>query len=372
MQRIYFDHNATTVVLPEVRESVLSVMSQAYNPSSVHYEGRQAKLLVEDARRSVAKLFCIDLRDRKHEVVFTSSATEANNMVFASTKNMMVITAETEHSSVLRAAAMQNGKVKLVSVDESGIINLSELEHILSTAESPCLISIMAANNETGVVQPLEEIVAVAKKYNATLHTDAVQVPGKLQLDLSDFDFISCSGHKCGGLAGVGALIYNSKMKLLPLFYGGGQEKNLRAGTENIAGIAAFGKAFEWNILNSGARQQRLLILRNLLEKEIRALNGNAKIFGSSAKDRLCNTSMIMMPGISAQKQLILFDIEGFAVSAGSACSSGKVASSQVLKAMGVSEAEAACAIRVSLSHTNTEAEIIRFVEVWNKIATMK
>ena len=371
MTRIYFDHNATTPPLPEVVEFLQTIVNQPMNPSSIHHEGRRATHIVEDARRDICQIFNIDLNTHSHSAIFTSSGTEANNMLFASHTDSAIIVSATEHSSVLEAARRYAKHLHILEVDANGIVKLDQLKATLQKHDHPCLVSIMAANNETGVIQPLAYITEIIRKYDAKLHSDCVQAPGKLALDGSELDYITTASHKCGGIAGTGVLIHKKHAKLKRFMEGGGQEKYMRGGTENVLSIASFGKAARWYNEHFAKRVLHITKLQNQLEQTILSFGLGAKIYGSQSQNgKLCNTSMIMMPGAKATQQLMRFDLEGFAVSAGSACSSGKIGQSHVLEAMGVPEDEISCSIRVSLSHSNTAEEIEKFTTLWHKIAS--
>lgn len=369
MQRIYFDHNATTNTLPEAQEVINMTIDQALNPSSIHQEGRNASHILHEARQNICQLLHLDFTKHDHNVIFTGSGTEANNMFFASHRNSTVIISAIEHKSVIEAAKHFCPNLHILDVDQDGIINLNQLEELLKT-HSNCLISIMLANNETGVIQPIDQISDLAKENNAMLHSDCSQVLGKMIFDAKDLDYITLSAHKCGGISGTGALIHKTTSPISPLLFGGGQEKNMRPGTENIVGIAAFGTAAKWCHNNTKYRAEYLQNLQANLEAKLLDTKLGATIFGiKSPYGRLCNTTMVEMPNVPAQQQLIQFDLAGFAVSSGSACSSGKVGKSHVLDAMGVPNTASQCAIRISLSHTNTLDEVKKFTELWKNIA---
>lgn len=362
---IYLDHNATTPVLPEVRDAMLEILSYPSNPSSIHAFGRNAKASMEKARQNVAWMFGIDLRRDGYSLVFTGSGTESNNLVMSSIgSSLRTIVSAVEHPSILRHKDY-NDNIDILDVDKNGIARLDLLEEWLKDNRGG-LVSIMMANNETGVIQPIKEIARLVHQYDGLLHSDCVQAAGKIDVDLIDLDvdFISISGHKFGGSAGVGALIYKEKYSLMPLIIGGGQERGVRAGTENLAAIVGIGVASRYyhrKITPDG------IALRDLFESRITEVCKDVVIFGSEVV-RLHNTSMISMPDVPANQQLIAFDMEGIAVSSGSACSSGKVKASHVLKAMGAEDKLADCAIRVSLGIGNTKAEVDRLAEVWIKI----
>lgn len=351
---IYLDYNATAPMLPEVAEKMHALMGTPHNPSSVHDYGRRARAFVEDARRKVSQ--CAGAKG--HEVVFTSGGTEANTLALNGLERVAHVVSAVEHVSVLKNVLQP----KIVPVDNDGIIRLDALEEILKKMESKALVSIMLANNETGVIQPVKEAAEIVCHYGGYVHCDASQAFGKIPVDMQalNVDMLTVSAHKCGGPQGVGALIVKKGIKLSALQKGGGQEKGLRAGTENVAGIAGFGVAAEKAGKMDGA-------LRDALEKNIKTFAPDAIIFGEKAQ-RLPNTSCIAMPGVSGETQVIDFDLKGFAVSSGAACSSGKVEISHVLLAMGVDEALASCAIRVSLSPMTKEFEVDAFIVAWKAL----
>ncbi len=365
---IYFDYNATAPVLPEVANAVLKCLSSFGNPSSIHRRGREARALVETARDSVAELIGANARD----VVFTSGGTEANGLALQglldSGRCKSIMASAVEHPSVLAHVAVD----QRIPVDANGQIKLDALEEALQRCSSPVLISTMYANNETGVVQPISAVVDLARKYDALTHCDAVQAPGKAQLDVSDLgvDLVTLSAHKFGGMKGVGALILNNNLPISAEILGGGQERGRRAGTENVLGIVGFGIAAKF-YADARNEIERVKNLRDRLESEIRQKFPEAIIVGSDV-ERLCNTSCVLVPGIPSEHQLMKLDLENIAVSAGSACSSGKVAPSHVLLAMNISNEDAKCAIRVSLGRNNTDADVDRFLNVWSQAAGNK
>jgi cysteine desulfurase len=354
---IYLDHNATAPLDPVVHTAVIEALGTLGNASSVHTPGRTVRALLEQARSRVADFFAV----KPSQVVFTSGATEANMMLLKGWPGSL-ITSTIEHDSVLEA----NPSARRCRVDSQGILDLEHLEDLLKHSPSPVLVSVMAANNETGVIQPLEKIAEVCRRYGAKLHSDAAQAVGKIQLNWQQLqlDFISVSGHKLGALQGVGALILNEKIPLQPLIRGGGQERSHRSGTENSIGIISLGTAIE-----EGVQQdwEPVRHLRDDLETRFLDLCPEGMIFGQGAP-RLPNTSCLATPGISSPTQVMYFDLKGISVSAGSACSSGKVKTSLVLKAMGVMEPMLENSLRVSLGPSTTRQDIDRFIEVWRDL----
>ena len=364
---VYMDHNATTAVRPAVKDAVARALELTGNASSVHASGRVARSLIEDARERVAAL----LGARPRDVVFTSGGTEANALALLGAapgpdggpERPRVLVSAVEHVSVLKAAP----DTETLAVDADGVVDLPALDAMLAADGRPALVSVMLANNETGVIQPLAEVSEIARKHGARVHCDAVQAAGKIAVDPAalGIDMVSLSAHKIGGPTGVGALVLFGDTDLSALVHGGGQERGRRAGTENVPGIAGFGVAAE-------AAQGGLSDFASLgaWRDGIEAvLGGHAgvRVFGAGVS-RLANTICLTMPGVQAEHQIIALDLEGVAVSAGSACSSGKVEPSHVLAAMGVPAEEAATAIRVSLGWNTTEDEVQRFVEAWNEV----
>jgi cysteine desulfurase len=352
----YLDHNATSPLRPAALEAMAEALRAGGNPSAVHSAGRKARGLVEAARRRVAGLVgCLP-----SEVVFTSGGTEANNMALRGSGRRRVLVSAVEHDSVLKASPGAD----IIPVDREGVIDLAALERALSQSDEPALVSVMLANNETGVVQPVDAVVRLARRSDALVHCDAVQAAGKLTFDIHGLgvDYLSLSAHKFGGPTGVGAVVVRSGAPLLPDRRGGGQEANRRAGTENVAGIAGFGAAAE-------AAQSDLSMapLRDHLEATLLLLAPGARIFGAGAP-RLSNTSCVSMPGVKAETQVVALDLAGICVSAGAACSSGKVQRSAVLDAMGVEPAEAATAIRVSLGWNSEMGDIDRLIAGWRDL----
>src|SRR5262245_51866720 len=340
------------------------------NASSVHIEGRAARSLIEQACEDVARLVGAESRN----VTFTNSATEANVMALTpaieiggrrEARDRLFVSA-VEHPSVLNGGRFPSGQVEELPVTSDGVIDLNALRLALSHSARP-LVSVMLANNESGVVQPISEIADIVHAAHGVLHVDAVQGPGRVACGIGVLgaDLMSISSHKLGGPQGAGALIRRGDVHIGdPLIKGGGQERGLRAGTENVAAIAGFGAAA------AAARRadvQRLASLRDRFEAGLRSLTPQVVIFGEKAP-RLSNTSLFTVPGLKAETAIIAFDLNGVAVSSGSACSSGKVQASHVLIAMGVEPAVARGAVRVSLGWSTAEADIDALLTSWNKV----
>lgn len=367
---IYCDYNSTSPVLPECISAMTEAMATPLNPSSVHTFGRDAKTMIEVARSDIASMLGINLRKDQYTIVFTSSATEANNLIMrnfdyhvASSKGKILVSS-TEHISILRHKEYNNN-IDILPVDSNGIISMRMLEEWLVQNQGEAnLVSIMLANNETGVVQPIKEITAMVHKYGVLMHSDCVQGPGKIKCDILDLDvdFASISAHKFGGPLGAAALVYKTGRNLLPQILGGGQERGIRAGTENIPAIVGFGVAAKKHTHQTSR-------LRDIFEAEITNICSDAIIF-CKASPRLPNTSMIHMPNVPANVQIISFDMKGIAVSSGSACSSGKVKISHVLTAMGAPDKIADCAIRFSFGPSTTERDVAILISTWQEIYT--
>ena len=370
--RAYFDWNATASLRAEARAAMLAALDLTGAASSVHGEGRGARAVVETARAQVAALVGAEPKS----VIFTSGATEAN--MLALTPDHLVLgrkvvcgrlfVSAIEHASVLSGGRFPADKVELLPVTADGVVDVQALRAALADAERP-LVSVMHANNETGVIQPIAKIAAIVHEAGGILHVDAAQTAGRIDCDIVALgaDMLTISSHKLGGPQGAGALVLNGPQPATPLIKGGGQERGFRAGTENIAAIAGFGAAAE---AASRTRQDdalRMAALRDQIEASLRSDMPGVVIFGSQAP-RLPNTSLAAVPGLKAETALIAFDLNGVAVSSGSACSSGKVAQSHVLAAMGVERALAAGAVRVSLGWATTQDDIESLLNAWKKV----
>jgi cysteine desulfurase len=376
-KRTYLDHNATCPLRPMARAAVAEAISFVGNASSVHAEGRVARARVEAGREQVAALFGADPRN----VIFTSGATEANAQALFPHIEIAgrpvqfdaLLVSAVEHPSVRAGGRFPAEAIGTIAVDGNGIVDLAVLDAVLarhSAAGSRPLVSVMAANNETGAIQPVGEIARHVHEAGGTLHCDAVQIAGRVPFDLvaSGADLISISSHKLGGPQGAGALVVaNEGLRIPPLIRGGGQERGARAGTENVAAVAGFGAAAQEARLALVSEAPRLAALRDLAEAGIKAVAGDAIVF-SSGTARLPNTLCFAVPGIAAETAIIAFDLEGVALSSGAACSSGKVGPSDTLKAMRVDPEAAKGAIRVSIGWDTNEDDISRFLEVWKRV----
>jgi cysteine desulfurase len=373
-ERAYLDWNATAPLRPEARAAMLAACDVVGNPSSVHAEGRRARALVEGARRNVAALVGAEARN----VIFTSGGTEANLLALSpaierggdKAPRTRLLVSAIEHPSVRCGGRFPAAVVAEVAVTADGAVDLAALERRLGEGGRP-LVSIMLANNETGVIQPVAAAAGLAHQAGALVHVDAVQAAGKIHCDINGLgaDLVTVSAHKLGGPKGVGALIKRHEGLHLadPLIRGGGQERGARGGTENVPGIAGFGAAAAAAAGKLAEEGARVAALRDRLEAGLRSISPDVVIFGADA-ERLPNTSAFAKPGVRAETALIALDLDGIAVSSGSACSSGKVAASHVLAAMRVDPSLAAGAIRLSLGFSTTDEEVDCFLSAWNRL----
>ena len=362
MSFTFLDHNATTPLRPAVIAAMVAVLGEAGNPSSVHAQGRAARRRVETARRQVADAIGLPTGG---DIIFTSGGTEANHLALRGLKTEgRILRSAIEHDCV-RAAVPE---AEIIPVTSQGLVDLAALERLL--AGGAALVSVMAANNETGVIQPIAEVARLAHAAGALVHCDAIQIVGKATFDMAALgvDLATVSAHKLGGPQGMAALALAPKVPVRALTTGGGQEKGYRAGTENVAGIVGFGLAIEAAVAELDA-YQRLAIMRDWLAARLLAIDPQAIVFGADAP-RVANTLSIAMPGVKAETQVMAFDLAGIGLSAGSACSSGKVRTSHVLTAMGVPPEVAQSAIRISLGRDTNDTEIDRMIEAWATLRT--
>jgi cysteine desulfurase len=371
-ERTYLDWNATAPLRPEARQAMLAALDTPGNASSVHAEGRAARRLIDEARRRVAALVGAEPAN----VVFTSGGTEANTTALspAGPAGVLLVSA-IEHPSVLAGGRFPADAIATVPVGSDGVIDLAALERQIASVGREgrrALVSLMHANNETGVVQPVAAAAAIIHVAGGLLHVDAVQTAGRIPCDIKALgaDLLTVSGHKLGGPKGVGALVRRSDAIAWPepLIKGGGQERGTRAGTENVAAIAGFGAAAAAASRDLAPEGTRLAILRDGLEARVKAEFPQTVIFGAAA-ERLPNTTLFALPGCKAETAVIGLDLAGVAVSSGAACSSGKVAASHVLAAMGVPGTLGRGAVRVSLGYATQEADIERFLVAWRRLA---
>ena len=354
--QLYFDHNATAPLRNEAIAAMQGVMGPPSNPSSVHSFGRNARMIVESARAEVAMLAGC----RAAEVAFTSGGTEANNLVLSAFDS--VITCAVEHDSVLQAAP----GARVIGVDGEGRVDLEALrqavDEVPETARGNTLVSVMIANNETGVLQPIEQVVGIARNAGLATHSDMVQMLGKRHLDFDGLglDYASLSAHKIGGPTGVGALLVRPGRRMTSLLRGGRQEQGRRSGTENFLGIAGFGAAAKAACYDI-SHYQAIGSWRDEFESNIAKLRGDVRVFSAGA-ERLPNTSCLAIGDRSSETLVMALDLAGVAISAGAACSSGKVHESHVLKAMNVGDA-AARGIRISAGWNTLEADFEKLAE---------
>jgi len=365
--RAYLDYNASAPLLPAARAAVVAALDIAANPSSVHSEGRAARKIIEDARRGVAAL----VGAKAEHVVFTSGATEAATTLLSPDWRMgrgavrmsRLYVSAADHPCVLNGGRFPAERIARIGVDGNGIVDLAALDAALAAhdkLDGLPLVAINAANNETGVVQPFRAIAELVKASGGVLVLDAVQAAGRIPLDMSEgyADYLILSSHKIGGPKGAGAIVACADLMMpAPLVSGGGQEKGHRGGTENLQAIAGFGAAAR-AALAGLAGIGDIVALRDRIEAAVLRLAPDAEIYGKAA-ERLANTTFFAIAGVKAETAQIAFDLAGIALSAGSACSSGKVGPSHVLKAMGV--ADNLGALRVSIGHETTEADVERF-----------
>ncbi|MBB2961681.1 cysteine desulfurase family protein [Methylobacterium sp. R2-1] len=375
--RSYLDHNATSPVRPEVAVAVARALALPGNPSSIHEEGRAARQMLQAARARLAAL----LGGAPERITFTSGGTEAANTVLSGALRKTGLPAPTrlmisatEHPCVTAGHRFAPDVVEVLPVDGTGLLRLDALAARLEACrDEAVLISVHAANNETGVVQPLTEIVRLARAHGqALVHSDAVQAVGKIPLDFAalGLDALTLSGHKFAAPKGTGAMMLAEGVSLETAFLrGGGQEARQRCGTENLPGIAGMGEAAEIARAALETEAARLSGLRDALEARLRVLAPDTVVFGKGAP-RLPNTLSFAVPGLAASTALIALDLAGLSVSSGSACASGKVARSPVLAAMGVSPALAAGALRVSFGWNSRAADLERFVAGFERVVS--
>ncbi len=360
MMRIYLDYNATTPIREESIAAAVEAMRHTGNPSSVHAFGREARKVVEDARAHVAALAGV----RAAQVIFNSGATEGNNTILCGFLDKPALISAIEHPSVLNCA--QNAIH--IPVTKDGVVDLIKFQSLLTT-HKPALVSVQYVNSETGVIQPIAQIAALANDCGALVHCDAVQAAGRIPLDfkLLGVDYMTLSAHKFGGPQGAGALIFREGLQIPKFMKGGGQEKRQRAGTENVAGIAGFGAAAKLVHAELNTYQEKMRTLQSRLESGLKKITNDVIIIGENAP-RVANTTNALLPHVDAQTQLMGLDLEGIAVSSGSACSSGAFKPSHVLTAMGFDENDAGCALRISYGWATTMPEIEAALAAYEKV----
>jgi cysteine desulfurase len=372
-KRLYFDYNATAPLRPQARAAMLDALDAVGNASSVHGEGRAARGRVETARAEVARLVGGD----PERVIFTSGGTEANNTVLTPNWTLggkphavdHLIVGATEHPSVLDGGRFEAGNIDRIPVNRDGVIDTGALRSMLIATEGRCLVSVMLANNETGVIQPVAEIAEIAHAAGAIVHSDAIQAAGRIPVDIATLgvDVLTVSAHKIGGPLGAGAIIRSNEiLAFASLLTGGAQERRGRAGTENVAAIAGFGAAAKLalaDLPNAHGWSVRRDEIAAIVAEGTRPVT----VFGAGA-ERLPQTLCLAVAGISAETLVIALDLAGIAVSSGSACSSGKVGPSHVLAAMGVAPELAHAAIRISLGWESGQSDIDIFASAWRDV----
>lgn len=365
MDDIYLDYAATTPLRPEARRALLEALDGKWgNPSSVHRWGRESRALLDDARARLARV----IGAAPGEIVFTRAGTEADNLAILGralvAPGSPVGCSAVEHSAVLAAVRASGAPARILPVDADGVVDLDALDAAL--AEQPAVVSVMWANNETGVLQPVRDIAERCAAAGAAFHSDAVQALGKVPVRADEVPaaLLSFSAHKVGGPKGIGALFVRRGTTLAPLMHGGGQERGLRAGTEDVAGALAFAAAAEAAEAERESSMLRLRGLRDRLESGLRERIPGLRVNGGGA-DRLANVSNLLVPGAAPEMLLVALDLEGIAASSGSACSSGAVEPSHVLLAMGLSPEAAGPSVRFSLGWGTTDADVDRVLEVF-------
>lgn len=368
-KRIYLDYNATAPLHPDALQAMTAVLDcghGAHNASAVHHFGREGRKTIENARKNVAELVNADA----NMLIFNSGATEGNNTVLSHMARAypddLILISAAEHPSVLDGAEMLDN-VRLIPMLSNGLIDLNALEHLLSDNRTS-LVSCMFVNNESGAIQDVSKISVLAREAGALFHCDATQAAGRILVDMKalNIDFLTFSSHKIGGPQGAGALALGLCGQSPSLLFGGGQEKQLRSGTENIAAIAGFGAAARAAI-DGLDDYQTLSALRDKLERKIKEISPDIEIHCEDIT-RVCNTSFFSVPDANSQSLLMAFDLEGIAISNGSACSSGTVKPSKTLIAMGKDEKNASSALRISTGWATKEDDVDAFLKAWAKI----
>ena len=377
-ERVYLDWNATAPLRPAARDAMIAALDQLGNPSSVHAEGRAARRLIDEARERVAGL----VGAKPANVIFTSGGTEANRLALTPppvrsdgpTRAMTLLVSDLDHASVRSGGRFPREAIGTVATLAEGTLDLADFERQVANnaRQGPVLAAAMLVNNETGIIQPVREAADLVHASGGLLHVDAVQAAGRIPIVITELgaDLLAISGHKIGGPQGVGALVRRNDAVNFPYpdTSGGRQERGMRAGTENVAGIVGFGVAAGEVGAELGAEPPRILALRDRLEQGLRAISPDVVIFGEGAK-RVQNTTLFAVPGLKAETVLIALDLDGIAVSSGAACSSGKVAPSAVLAAMGVPTELSRGAVRVSLGFSTAESDIERFLDAWMRLS---
>ena len=369
MKLVYFDHNATTDLDQNSLNEFIKVSQKNYNNSAIHSLGREANSIVDGAKIHILE----NLNANKHEVIFTSGGTESNNLIVQNFSNEIILTSYLEHSSILKTAEKYSKKLILLNLNQRGKIDIDDfINKISKIQQKGFLVSVLFAHNESGIIQNIKEIAEITHKYGGFLHSDIIQAVGKIKVDIDDLgiDFASISGHKFGAPQGVGCVIKPKKFKLTPMILGGGQEKNQRSGTVNIAAIAAFSKVFEGLERRVEIQQTKVKALKDKLEAGLKEkFNNKITIIGEESQ-RLPNTILLALENIDSDSQLIFFDMNGFCVSKGSACSSGSSKKSLFLKEI-LQKDIANYIIRISIGMTNSITDIGKFLNLCQKLFTL-
>jgi cysteine desulfurase len=363
-ERIFFDNNATTKIADEVLQAMIKAYGEPLNPSSIHYFGRTATRVSNQAREHIKKL----LNATNYQVIFTSGGTESNNLALFGFKDYQVITSAIEHPAVYNVALKKDGQI--VNVDNNCVVDIADLETKIKALNTKnFIVSIMLANNETGTIQPIKEIAQLTHQYGGLMHSDIVQATGKINIDLEDLnvDMASISSHKLNGPQGVGVLLVRKTLDIEPIIFGSSQEGGKRPGTLNVAGCVGLGEACRLAV-EKISKYQKLAQLRDYLEESLQNIARDDLTIFSKTVERLPNTSYIATRGIDNQTQLIDLDLNGIAVSIGAACSSGSSKPSRVLGAMNVDDELAKNTIRVSLGLENSKEQVDKFIEVWGNL----
>lgn len=357
---IYFDHNANTPMYPLVVEEMKEIFNIFGNPSSVHQHGQKVISLIRNYKDTIANFFEIN----PNNIIFTSGATEANNLVVKSFAGKILLS-KLEHDSIYNPCQLLDHD--FYDVDNSGLINLESLEDKIKKYcnSTSVLVCIISPHNETGVIQPIKEILELCKKYKAMVHCDCVQAVGKIDFPWNDIDSFCFSTHKIGGMTGAGCLISKDHFPVKPQINGGGQQRGLRSGTENFFGIASTALALK----HTNNYKKPYKEWTKLIQDEIKFFCSDCVVFGDKAL-RVDNTLCISMPFVKNEIQIMNFDLNGISVSSGSACSSGKIKVSRSLINMGFSEDIARCALRISLGWNNTIEQVKNFIDTWKNIYT--
>lgn len=368
---IYFDYNATSRISKKCEKAMADFGSIYLNPSSIHKDGRHAKSIMEKSREKIANSLGMKLGVGEYSICFTASGTEANNLLVHNFRDKQIAISSIEHPSIQEPANLNMNKI-IIPVNTEGLVDRVDLESILKEMDKGSLVSIMYANNETGVIQNIKNITDLAHKYGIFVHSDLIQALGKIPFNLEELglDFATISSHKIGGPVGAAALIHRTNFHIIPQIIGGGQEKGKRAGTENVVAIFGFAEAVEI-ATNNIDDYSKVSEIRDWIESQIKYISPNSIIYSGNA-ERLPNTLMIQMPNVDAQTQLIFFDVNGVSISTGSACSSGKVKSSHVLQSMGYDEKESKETIRISLGPSSNLEEAKTFISLWENLFNKK